>query len=256
MGGEYYGIAFARQLIAAALAAGLWTAGPAAAQQTGLGNDAPAPGSGQKAAPVKPEVQSPPPDAAKEPAPPAADNAQAGAPKAAAPAADAATTPAAAPQAPAAAAATAAAPADQPGGSSGQVLTPAIPTFGADGALRYSYALDLPDFRGLEPGIGLNYDSGRKTKLGANYQGWLGFGWGLDGFDVIERQRPKGGVPAFDANDVYLLNGAELVACAAGMDSPSCAAGATTPPKSRATSASSMTRPTAHGPSHSATARG
>ena len=130
----------------------------------------------------------------------------------------------AAPAAPAAAA-TAAAPAEATGGSSSQVLTPSIPTFGADGALRYSYGLDLPTFHGLEPGISLNYDSGRKTKLGAGYQGWLGFGWGLDGFDVIERQRPKGGVPAFDANDVYLLNGTELVACTAGMDSPSCTSG-------------------------------
>ena len=123
------------------------------------------------------------------------------------------------------AAAAAAAPAEESGGSSSQVLTPSIPTFGADGALRYSYGLDLPAFHGLEPEIALNYDSGRKTKLGANYQGWLGFGWGLEGFDMIERQRPKGGVPAFDASDVYLLNGTELVPCTANMDSPSCAAG-------------------------------
>ena len=69
--------------------------------------------------------------------------------------------------------------------------------------------------------------SGRKTKLTAGYQGWLGFGWGLDGFDVIERQRPKGGVPAFDINDVYMLNGTELVGCTQTMDSPSCTTGGT-----------------------------
>jgi hypothetical protein len=233
MGREFSGIAFVRQIFGLALAASLW-AGPAGAQQTGLGNGGPALGNGQSAAPVTPEVKSPPPDAAKDIAPPADEKTPADAPKAAEPKADgdkaaakAAAQPgekAAAAAAPAAATAAAVIEPDA-GGSSSQVLTPSIPTFGADGALRYSYGLDLPAFHGLEPDISLNYDSGRKTKLGAGYQGWLGFGWGLDGFDVIERQRPKGGVPAFDANDVYLLNGTELVPCAAGMDSPSCATG-------------------------------
>jgi YD repeat-containing protein len=106
--------------------------------------------------------------------------------------------------------------------------------FGADGALRYSYDIDVPAYHDLEPAISLNYDSGRKTKLGAGYQGWLGFGWGLDGFDVIERQRPRGGVPAFDqsiandylsGNDVYVLNGSEMVPCAVNSPSPSCQTG-------------------------------
>jgi YD repeat-containing protein len=133
---------------------------------------------------------------------------------------------AAAPSAATAAASTLAAGDPDTGGSSSNgILSPSVPTFGADGALRYSYSIDVPDFRGLEPDISLNYDSGRKTKLTAGYQGWLGFGWGLDGFDVIERQRPRGGVPAFDGNDVYLLNGTELVPCVAGTDSPSCATG-------------------------------
>jgi RHS repeat-associated protein len=233
MGRGFSGIAFARQVFGLALAASLWAAGPAGAQQTGLGNGGAALGNGQKAAPATPEVKSPAPDAAKEPAPPAAEKAPADSPKAAEPKAGAAKTPAnaaAAPEAQAAApaaAAAAAAPADQAGGSSSPALTPSIPTFGADGALRYSYALDLPAFHGLEPDISFNYDSGRKTKLGAGYQGWLGFGWGLDGFEMIERQRPKGGVPAFDDNDVMLLDGAELVGCAPGLASPSCLAGGT-----------------------------
>jgi RHS repeat-associated protein len=108
------------------------------------------------------------------------------------------------------------------------------PKFGADGALRYSYDFDVPEFHGLEPSISLNYDSGRKTKLGAGYQGWLGYGWGFDGFDVIERQRPRGGVAAFDGpnladyfdgNDVYVLNGSEMVPCVANSPSPSCQTG-------------------------------
>ena len=45
-------------------------------------------------------------------------------------------------------------------------LTPSVPSFGADGALRYGYDIDMPAFRGLEPSISLNYDSGRKTKTG------------------------------------------------------------------------------------------
>ncbi len=68
----------------------------------------------------------------------------------------------------------------EPATATNQTPAPATPAFGADGALRYSYALDLPSFRGLEPEIELDYDSSRKTKLGGLYQGWLGYGWGLD----------------------------------------------------------------------------
>jgi Salmonella virulence plasmid 65kDa B protein len=236
MGRGFSGNAFARHVFGLALAAGLWAAGPAGAADpapgpAGLGNGAPALGNGQKSATAAaPEAKNPAPDAAKQPAAEkttAESPGGAGEKKISEPKADsakAAAKAAAAPNAPAAAAASAA-PADAGTGASSQVLAPNIPTFGADGALRYSYGLDLPAFRGLEPEIALNYDSGRKTKLGAGYQGWLGFGWGLDGFDMIERQRPKGGVPAFDSSDVYLLNGSELVPCVAGMDSPSCAAG-------------------------------
>lgn len=228
MGRKISGVAFACQLFALSLAACLW-ASPAGAQQMPLGNGGTALGNGEKATPaVKPEEKSPVPDAAKELAAPEAEMAKTDAPKAADPKADAKKAPQkAAPEAAAApaAAATTTAPAAEGTGSASQVLTPSIPTFGADGALRYSYGLDLPAFHGIEPEISLNYDSSRKTKLGAGYQGWLGFGWGLDGFDVIERQRPKGGVPAFNASDVYLLNGTELVACTPNMVSPSCAAG-------------------------------
>ena len=230
MGRGFSGNAFARQFFALLLAAGLW-ASPAGAQQTPLGNGGATLGNGEKAAPVaNPEVKSPAPAAAGEPEALEAKKAQTDAPKADDPKAKVKKPPQkAAPEAaatPAAAAAAAAAPTDGGTGSSSQILTPSIPTFGADGALRYSYGIDLPGFHGIEPEISLNYDSGRKTKLGAGYQGWLGFGWGLDGFDVIERQRAKGGVPAFDANDVYLLNGTELVACAvAAAGTPSCAAG-------------------------------
>ena len=96
-----------------------------------------------------------------------------------------------------------------------------------NGSIGYVHAIDLPEFRGLEPKLKLSYTSSRKTRTGGQYQGWLGYGWGLDGIDVIERARPRQGVPAFDANDIFVLNGTELVPCVAGMVSPSCSTGGT-----------------------------
>jgi RHS repeat-associated protein len=104
----------------------------------------------------------------------------------------------------------------------------------SSGGLAYSIAIDVPEFRGLEPNITLRYDSLRKTKLGGLYQGWLGYGWGVDGFDVIELSSPKYGVPVLDSDDpayaignVFLLNGEELVPCGPGVSSPSCSTGGT-----------------------------
>ncbi|WGI72089.1 toxin TcdB middle/N-terminal domain-containing protein [Neorhizobium petrolearium] len=104
---------------------------------------------------------------------------------------------------------------------------PSVPEIGGNGFFTQKIAIDVPAFRGLEPKIALSYSSARKTRLGGLYQGWLGYAWGLDGFDVIERASPGYGYPYFDANDVYLLNGEELVACAEGMVAASCTAGGT-----------------------------
>ena len=103
----------------------------------------------------------------------------------------------------------------------------ALPEARGNGSLLYGYPLDVPAFRGIEPNLEIQYDSSRKARLGGRYQGWLGYGWGISGFDVIERARPQGGVPAYGASDVFFLNGEELVACATGVASPSCAAGGT-----------------------------
>jgi RHS repeat-associated protein len=90
-----------------------------------------------------------------------------------------------------------------------------LPDIDGSGTATHQYDLALPKFRGLEPHIALNYSSARKSKLGGLYQGWLGYGWGLQGFDVIERTRQKGGVPSFDNTiDTFALNGEELIACA------------------------------------------
>lgn len=66
----------------------------------------------------------------------------------------------------------------------------AQPTLGDvtnNGAFSYRYPIDVPAFRGLEPKLSLTYNSSRKTRNGGDYQGWLGYGWGLSGVPVIER---------------------------------------------------------------------
>ncbi|MER9684075.1 FG-GAP-like repeat-containing protein, partial [Mesorhizobium sp. M0184] len=102
-----------------------------------------------------------------------------------------------------------------------------LPKSSGNGNLGYAIGIDVSDFHGIEPSIALTYESSRRTKTGGLYQGWLGYAWGLGGFDVIERASPGYGMPAFDAGDIYLLDGQAMVACVAGMVSPSCSAGGT-----------------------------
>jgi hypothetical protein len=80
--------------------------------------------------------------------------------------------------------------------------------------------IEVPDFRGITPGLALTYDS-------SDGNGWLGVGWSLDGVGVIERAGPGKGAPRYDGNDIHLLDGRELVACAPGSVSPSCTTGGT-----------------------------
>jgi hypothetical protein len=98
----------------------------------------------------------------------------------------------------------------------------------ANGSFIYRIALDLPAFHGIEPDLRLVYSSSRRLTGGGNSQGWLGFGWALEGFDVIERAGARRGVPRYGtAPDIYLWNGEELLPCAADTASPSCTAGGT-----------------------------
>ncbi|TCQ16657.1 RHS repeat-associated protein [Rhizobium sp. PP-CC-3G-465] len=93
----------------------------------------------------------------------------------------------------------------------------AQPTLGDvtnNGSFSYTYPIDVPAFRGLQPKLELNYNSSRKTKTGGNYQGWLGFGWGLSGVPVIERAGAMLGIPQYIPSDVFLLNGDPLARCA------------------------------------------
>ncbi len=84
-----------------------------------------------------------------------------------------------------------------------------------------SIGIDVPAFHGLEPALALAYDSGARN-------GFVGVGWRLLGLSVIERASVRFGSPRYDdATDVFLLDGEELVACVAGMTSPSCTTGGT-----------------------------
>ncbi|MCB1386186.1 MAG: hypothetical protein KDJ80_09640 [Nitratireductor sp.] len=137
---------------------------------------------------------------------------------------------------------------------------PAVAEASADyrtvnGSFVYDVSIAAPEFRGLEPDLVLNYSSARKSRLGGTYQGWLGYGWGMSGLDVIERASPGRGAPYYvEENDgggtpdectteiggstcsetpepgpsdfdIFLINGTELVPCAAESVSPSCVAG-------------------------------
>ncbi|MER8782291.1 hypothetical protein NKH60_13710, partial [Mesorhizobium sp. M1006] len=104
----------------------------------------------------------------------------------------------AAPEEPAAAAATATT--TTTSGDTEAIGTPKVdlPKSSGNGNLGYAIGIDVLDFHGIEPSIALTYESSRRTKLGALYQGWLGYAWGLGGFDVIERASPGYGMPAFD----------------------------------------------------------
>lgn len=104
-----------------------------------------------------------------------------------------------------------------------------LPDVASTGGLVYDVAIDVPSFRGLEPKLSLNYNSSRKTKISGLYQGWLGYGWGLEGISVIERVRPRLGVPSFTTNDTFALNGQALLRCSESTGSAagaSCLAGA------------------------------
>jgi RHS repeat-associated protein len=92
-----------------------------------------------------------------------------------------------------------------------------------NGAFSYRYPIDIPAFRGLEPKLALTYSSMRKTKTGGDYQGWLGYGWGLSGVPVIERAGYALGIPQYRDDDVYLLNGEPLARCSSS--GASCGAG-------------------------------
>ena len=76
----------------------------------------------------------------------------------------------------------------------------------ARGAFSTSIPIEVPEFRDLEPDLSLSYDSG-------TVNGFTGIGWTLSGQSFVERAAPGRGVPRYDANDMFLLDGQELVGC-------------------------------------------
>jgi len=101
-----------------------------------------------------------------------------------------------------------------------------------NGAFTQQIALKVPSFRGLEPQLSLSYDSGNKALSAGDGFSPLGVGWRLSGGSVIERTSKRGGVPRFDASDMFQLDGGKLLNCsdqsnAGAALSPSCMASGT-----------------------------
>ena len=95
----------------------------------------------------------------------------------------------------------------------------------SSGDLSYNVPFMIPEYRGLEPSLGLAYRSRRTGSV--DYSSLVGAGWRMTGFSSIRRGTPGRGLPTWDAaSDIYLLDGEELVDCA-GITSPGCAAGGT-----------------------------
>lgn len=86
------------------------------------------------------------------------------------------------------------------------------------GSYQEDVPIQVPPFHGLEPKLALHYDS-------SSGNGELGVGWSLSGFSTIERASAGRGAPAYTSNDIFLLDGLELIPCAAGSLSPSCTTG-------------------------------
>ena len=83
------------------------------------------------------------------------------------------------------------------------------------GSFSSELQIQVPSYRGIEPNLRLVYDS-------RSGDGPLGVGWKLSGLSEIERVATGRGAPRYDATDVFMLDGAELVRCESDTDSPSC----------------------------------
>jgi RHS repeat-associated protein len=83
------------------------------------------------------------------------------------------------------------------------------------GSFAHSVPIRVPGFHGIEPVVSLDYDS-------AGGNGVVGVGWRLNVGSVIVRGDVHGGLPRYDATDVFLVDGEQLVACA-----PACRTGGT-----------------------------
>ncbi|MDQ0473263.1 RHS repeat-associated core domain-containing protein [Labrys wisconsinensis] len=98
----------------------------------------------------------------------------------------------------------------------------------SNGSFTQRIPLAVPAFRGIEPNLGLVYDSNAGARAGGWWAGFAGVGMRVSGLSDITRITHGGGTPRFDdALDVFALDGDELVACTADMTSPACTTGTT-----------------------------
>jgi RHS repeat-associated protein len=74
--------------------------------------------------------------------------------------------------------------------------------------------IEVPEFHSITPVVALGYHSGSGGLLGA--------GWDLQAGSIITRSSSTNGIPQFAADDLFFLDGEELVPCAANSTSPSC----------------------------------
>ena len=106
------------------------------------------------------------------------------------------------------------APDPAPPGKGGAGLEPST------GSFVRTIPIEAPPFHGIEPRLALAYSSQAGN-------GFVGVGWRLGGFSVVERTRNGRGTPRFTAEDVFVLDGQELLPCSAAAQSPGCLAGGT-----------------------------
>ena len=88
------------------------------------------------------------------------------------------------------------------------------------GSLARQIPIEVPAFHGIEPRLALAYSSQAGN-------GFVGVGWRLGGWSVVERTRNGRGTPRFTGEDVFVLDGQELLPCSAAAQSPGCLAGGT-----------------------------
>jgi hypothetical protein len=89
-----------------------------------------------------------------------------------------------------------------------------------DGAYQEGVPIVVPAFHDVGPQLSLAYSSAAPS-------GFAGVGWTLSGANVIERASLGKGAPHYDATDIFLFDGQELVPCQTGSVSPSCTTGGT-----------------------------
>ena len=95
-----------------------------------------------------------------------------------------------------------------------------------NGSFSQRVTIEVPAYHGLEPKLWLAYDSNAGARAGGYWAGFAGIGFRLAGLSDINRGSRVYGAPRFDETDVFSLDGDELIACGAGVDSPACTTGA------------------------------